>query len=139
MRTRIINRGGFRWFNDRNATSIVYPTTKNLCRWWVNFESGFTTTSKIGMIVVRIGDVETPGRTEIDLDIKDKDLAGSSFFFFSPSIFSPLHPFQRVDSMSITSTNLCDASRRNLEAKTTLTKEIFILGVHTGWKSGFHE
>lgn len=94
MRTRIINRGGFRWFNDRNATSIVYPTTKNLCRWWVNFESGFTRTSKIGMIVVRIGDVETPGRTEIDLDIKDKDLAGSSFFFFPLHIF-PVAPLSK--------------------------------------------
>lgn len=135
MRTRIINRGGFRWFNDRNATSIVYPTAKNLCRWWVNFESDFTTTSKIGMIVVRIGGVETPARNAY---IKDKDLA--RIFFFFPLHFPPCTPLKGLDSMSITSiANLCDASRRNLGAKTTLTKEIFILGVHTGWKSGFHE
>lgn len=46
------------------------------------------------MIVVRIGDVETPGRTEIDLDIKDKDLAGSSFFFFPPPYFPRCTPFK---------------------------------------------
>lgn len=88
MRTRIINRGGFRWFNDRNATSI--PRRKNLCRWWVNFEPDFTTTSKIRTIVVRIGGVET---VEFETStIKDKDLA--RIFFFLSSIF---FPSQRIE------------------------------------------
>lgn len=87
MRTRIINRGGFRWFNDRNATSIVYiPPPKNL--------SGVTGEFRIRLYDnVRNSNDRCKNRwrgNRAGLDIKGKEDFSRIFF---PSI--PLHPCQR--------------------------------------------
>lgn len=82
-------------------------------------------TSKIRTIVVRIGGVET---VEFETStIKDKDLA-RIFFFLSSSPFFPLSK-DRTRCPLLPSSIYSDASWKEIQRqRTTLTKEIFILG-----------